>query len=113
MWEVIEPLVQNSIDHSEDEKILITIMTKYFPEDENCKVKICDNGKGIKPEFLNINNESIKKLFLENVTSKSSIENRGYGCYIAYELSKRCGWTIDAFNIQPNGCCFEILISTK
>ncbi len=113
VWEVIEPLIQNSIDHSEDEKILITIKTENFLEDNNCKVKICDNGKGIIQEFLETNEKGIKKLFLENVTSKSSIENRGYGCYIAYELSKRCGWSIDAYNIQPNGCCFEIIISTK
>ncbi len=113
VWEVIEPLIQNSIDHSEDEKILIQIKTEYYSKEDSCKIQICDNGKGIRPEFLNTNKEGIKKLFLENVTSKSSAENRGYGCYIAYELSKRCGWSIDANNIHPTGCCFEIIISTK
>ena len=33
---------------------------------------------------------------------KAAAENRGYGCYIAYELSKRCGWTIDAYNLQTS-----------
>ena len=58
VWEVIEPLIQNSIDHSEDEKILITNKRlNIILRNNNCKIKICDNGKGIKPEFLKINNE--------------------------------------------------------
>lgn len=113
VWEVVEPLIQNSIDHSGDNKILVTIKTRYLPEKEIIKILICDDGAGIRSEFLDRDENGIKKLFLENVTSKQAEDNRGYGCYIAYEISKRCNWSIDAYNTQPRGSCFEIVIPNK
>lgn len=113
IWEVVEPLIQNSIDHSDENKILITIITKYVPEENITKILIYDDGKGIRPEFLERNESGVKQLFLENVTSEPAEDNRGYGCYIAYEISKRCNWTIDAYNKGPKGSCFEIIIPNK
>jgi len=110
VWEVVEPLIQNSIDHSDDNKILITIKTEYVPKKDLIKVTVSDDGKGILPDFLEQNENGIKKLFFENISSKQGENNRGYGCYIAYEISKRCGWSIDASNLKSKGSRFEILI---
>ncbi len=40
--------------------------------------------------------------------------NRGYGCYIAYQIAtKRCGWKLDALNIDGGGCKFIIEIDNR
>jgi len=92
--------------------LLITITTRYNPETKISNIIIEDNGQGIKPELLEKNEKGIKKIFLENVSTKnSSHSNSGYGCYIAYEISKqRCGWDIDAENLPIKGCRFTITI---
>lgn len=111
IWEIIEPLIQNSIDHGGEGNLIIKCRTKY---DENFKksfITIEDNGKGISPELLQKNNNGIKKIFIENTTTKNAgLQNSGYGCYIAYEMTKRCGWEIDVINLVPNGCRFTITI---
>ena len=111
IWEIIEPLIQNSIDHGGEGNLMIKCKTKY---DENLKksfITIEDNGKGISPELLQKNNNGIKKIFIENTTTKNAgLQNSGYGCYIAYEMTKRCGWEIDVINLVPNGCRFTITI---
>ena len=111
IWEIIEPLIQNSIDHGGEGNLMIKCKTKY---DENLKksfITIEDNGKGISPELLQKNNNGIKKIFIENTTTKNAgLQNSGYGCYIAYEMTKRCGWEIDVINMVPNGCRFTITI---
>lgn len=112
VWEILEPLIQNSIDHGSHDDLLITITTKYDPETKISNIIIEDNGKGIKPELLEKNEKGIKKIFLENVSTKNTAHsNSGYGCYIAYEISKqRCGWDIDAENLPERGCKFTITI---
>ena len=59
---------------------------------------ICDNGVGINEELLKYNNMGIKKIFTEGTSSKDSSTNSGYGCYIAYESCRMCGWKIDLIN---------------
>lgn len=112
VWEVLEPLIQNSIDHGGDAGLIVTISTKFNPESRITQISISDNGKGIVPELLEKNEKGIKKLFLENVTTKNiTHSNSGYGCYIAYEISKqRCGWDIDVDNLPEGGCRFIITI---
>ena len=39
VWEILEPLIQNSIDHSHNQKIIIMISTSYI-ETDNCTVII-------------------------------------------------------------------------
>jgi len=110
IWEIIEPLIQNSIDHSDD-ALIIEITTKYFPENNLTTCSISDNGKGINPSLLEKNEFGIKKLFLENVTTKSDNQSSGYGCYIAYQIAKeRCGWQIDVENNSNKGCVYTITI---
>ncbi|HEX9253863.1 MAG TPA: ATP-binding protein [Ignavibacteriaceae bacterium] len=112
VWEIIEPLIQNSIDHGGEKNIVIKCKTKYDELKKKSYIIIEDNGVGIKKELLNTNEDGIKNLFLENVTSKETgLQNSGYGCYISYEISKRCGWDIDAENLNEGGCRFTITIS--
>lgn len=112
VWEIIEPLIQNSIDHGGQNHIKIKCKTRYDSKNNRSYIIIEDNGVGINPKLLNQNEYGIKNLFLENVTSKETgLQNSGYGCYLAYEISKRCGWDIDAENLSEGGCRFTITIS--
>lgn len=112
IWEIIEPLIQNSIDHGGEKNIVIKCKTRYDETDNRSYIIIEDNGIGINKDLLNINENGIKNIFLENVTSKQTgLQNSGYGCYIAYEISKRCGWEIDAENLSEGGCRFTITIT--
>lgn len=112
VWEIIEPLIQNGIEHGGESDLKIRIKTFHDKTINKIFVLIVDNGKGIAPQLLEKNEEGIKKIFLENVTTKvSNIHNVGYGCYIAYEISKRCGWELDAGNEPDGGCHFIITIS--
>jgi anti-sigma regulatory factor (Ser/Thr protein kinase) len=110
-WEIIEPLIQNSIDHGGEQNLQVEIKTEYDEKKRESRIVIQDTGKGILPELLKKNENGIKHLFVENVTTKKpGIQNTGYGCYIAYEMSKRCGWDIDAENLPTGGALFTVVI---
>jgi signal transduction histidine kinase len=109
IWEVLEPIIQNSVDHAGIDTIEITITTKFYPETRSSIIRISDNGKGIKSDLLEVDPIGIKKIFLEHVTSgeQSSKNHSGYGCYIAYEIAtQRFGWSVDAENLPAGGCQF-------
>ncbi len=110
VWEILEPLIQNSIDHSKTEKLNVKIITRSYPDENKHCIIIRDNGNGIKEELLE-KIDGVQKIFVENVTTKNVQEKRaGYGCYIAYELAvKRCGWELEAENLEK-GCRFTITI---
>lgn len=111
IWEIIEPLIQNSLDHGGEQNLLIDIITNYDSASNQTVIILQDNGKGILSELLEKNEDGLKKIFLENITTKKTeMQNSGYGCYISYEISKRCGWDIDAENIDVGGCRFTITI---
>lgn len=112
IWEIIEPLIQNSIDHSGKDNVEIKIQTRYYPTQKFSELKIMDNGQGIRSDLLEINKEGIKYIFLENISTKDEEHrNCGYGCYLAYEIAKRCGWELDAYNNQVEGCTFILKIN--
>lgn len=112
IWEIIEPLIQNSIDHGGDGDIVITLRTEYHPEEQKSIVVISDDGEGIAPELLQPDENGVQALFLENTTTKiGSDRTFGYGCYIAYDIATtRCGWTISAENLPGKGCQFVITV---
>ncbi len=111
VWEIIEPLIQNSIDHGRENNLIIHCRTRYDAAAGKTFLTIEDNGKGISPELLKTDSRGIKNIFIENTTTKSvGMQNTGYGCYIASEITKRCGWEIDAANIETGGCRFTITI---
>ena len=112
VWEIFEPLIQNSIDHGNRKSIKINIATKYDKGKNFSYITISDNGEGIKKDLLEKGEKGIKKIFLENETTKK-IEgaNSGYGCFIAYQMAVgRCGWELDAENLENSGCRFTIKI---
>jgi two-component sensor histidine kinase len=110
IWEIVEPLIQNSIDHGGESNLVIKVSTKYDKERNQSYLMIEDNGRGIVQEMLEVNEDGVKKIFIENTTTKTrGMNNSGYGCYIAYEMVKRCGWEIDVENLEK-GCRFTITI---
>ncbi len=111
VWEIIEPLIQNSIDHSGKTGIVVTLSTRYYVEENKSILTIEDNGKGILPELLETNGHGIKRIFLENISTKEEGKNAGYGCYLAYEISKRCGWELDAGNCEGGGSRFTLTLT--
>jgi len=111
VWEIIEPLLQNCIDHSGNDHLRIRVATSYDATRHRTLLAIADNGPGIREELLQPDEHGVRRLFLENVTTKSNQGNCGYGCYIAHELcTQRCGWTIDVENLPAGGCQFTITI---
>ncbi len=115
VWEIIEPLIQNSIEHSNVDKLVINIQTLFDSKSNQSKIIISDNGVGIRKDLLETTNNGIKRIFQENISTKTFEEkNHGYGCYLAYIVAKlRCGWELDAENLPSEGCRFIITISNK
>lgn len=109
VWEIIEPLIQNAVDHAGKKEITIKIQTEYSETSQAGVVRIKDNGKGILPELLKTDHSGIRRLFLENISTKEEGPNTGYGCYLSFQIARRCGWQLDACNLQE-GACFEINI---
>lgn len=112
IWEIIEPLIQNSISHNPDKQINLIIRTIFSEENRQTKILISDDGRGITDALLENNEHGIKKIFLENSTSSNSDgQHYGYGCFIAYHMAKKlCGWNIEAENRPEGGCVFTLTI---
>ncbi|MGE5680496.1 MAG: ATP-binding protein, partial [Bacillota bacterium] len=112
IWEIFEPLIQNSIDHGGKRNLTVTIKSLYDPQENTTQVIISDDGYGIMTDLLEKNKDGIKRIFLENTsTKKESGRNRGYGCFLAYRMAKeRCCWDLDAGNLTEGGCQFIITI---
>jgi C4-dicarboxylate-specific signal transduction histidine kinase len=108
IWEIIEPLIQNSIDHNRERDVTIFIRTSYEQDKSIGEITILDDGQGIDPSLLEVDERGIKRLFLEHTTTKDKSQNLGYGCYIAYEISRKCGWRLDAENGESGGARFVI-----
>lgn len=112
VWEVLEPIIQNSLDHAGCEMVEITIRTSAEHEARQSRVVIADNGKGIAPELLLENEAGLKRIFEEQVTTENENgRHAGYGCYLAYEIAtQRCGWKLDAQNLPDGGAQFTFII---
>jgi hypothetical protein len=113
VWEVIEPLIQNALDHAGVNPLHVLLRTHYDAAKREGTVIIRDNGKGIREDFLVRNEDGLKRIFLEHVSEKVTPDNEqsGYGCYIAYEIAtERLGWLLDVENRPEGGCQFTITI---
>jgi len=115
IWEIVEPIIQNSITHNSEQKIKIKIVTKYNEKNKKIYLSISDDGKGMIPELLEKNSEGIQNLFLENVSTKNYTDGQsGFGCYIAHTLAvKYCGWSMSVKNLSPSGCLYLVEINTN
>ncbi|MEJ2054701.1 MAG: HAMP domain-containing sensor histidine kinase [Calditrichaceae bacterium] len=110
VWEIIEPLIQNSVEHTHKDQIKITLKTCYDKKLKQIRLQVKDNGDGVRPDLLEINDLGVKKMFLENISTKQGEQNSGYGCFLAHEICRRCGWQLDVDNCPPYGCCYTIII---
>ncbi len=108
IWEIIEPLIQNAIDHNSDRAIILQVRTRLNSESNDLLIEISDDGKGFAENLLEQDDEGVKALFKESVSTKEGVQNSGYGCYLAREISRRCGWKLDARNKAEGGACFTI-----
>jgi hypothetical protein len=113
VWEILEPLIQNSIDHGGTNRLKITIQTFFDRATGVSTVTIADNGGGIKEELLQLGPRGVKRIFLDQESTKiESGTHSGYGCYIAYQMAVgKCGWGLDAQNLPEGGCMFTITIA--
>jgi hypothetical protein len=111
VWEILEPLIQNSIDHNQREGLTISIKT-VSDHSSNCiRITITDNGSGISDSLLEVDSEGVRKIFRESISTKREGHSTGYGCYIAYEIAtQRCAWMIDAKNLPGGGSQFILTI---
>ena len=73
---VIENLIRNAVDSIEVEAGIITLASRYLPEDETVHISISDNGKGIPRDH-------IKHIFNPGFTTKK----RGWG--LGLSLARR------------------------
>ncbi|MEW5799530.1 MAG: ATP-binding protein [Bacteroidota bacterium] len=115
-WEVFEPIIQNSVDHAENNIVTITLKTEFDIHTQQTRVIIMDNGNGIEPWLLERDAKGMKKIFLEHTSTKriGGTQHSGYGCYIAYEIAtQRCGWVLDAENLPDRGCKFTFIVPNK
>lgn len=111
VWEIIEPLIQNCIEHNHNQQVTVSITTSFSPDTRKSVIQIADDGAGIAATFLDLADNGRKKLFEERATSKPDTENAGYGCFLAYESCRRCGWKLDALNGPDGGAIFRIEIN--
>ncbi len=112
VWEIIEPLIQNAIEHNQGNKLQIVVSTIFDELNSTAMIEIKDDGIGISPELLETDKDKIKKIFKENITTKRGTNHSGYGCFIAFENCKRCGWKLDAVN-EDVGAKMIITFSQK
>ena len=110
IWEILEPLIHNSIDHNPEQSVQINISTYYDAEMNKSRIEIIDDGIGFKTSMLELSEEGIQNLFLEHTSSKSQSDNSGYGCYIAYQICLRCAWTLNASNTPSSGAQITVHI---
>ena len=109
IWELFEPLIQNAIEHGGSSRITISIKTIYNKDNKNSTVVISDDGKGIDAKLLEKNDDGVENIFMENISTKNnSAKDSGYGCFIAYQIAKRCGWGLSVTNNADGGATFTI-----
>jgi signal transduction histidine kinase len=114
-WEAFEPVIQNCIDHGLAEKLVVTVRTRFDPAVGKIQVMLSDNGGGIEAALLERGDRGVKRIFQEHVTTRGPEDGHsGYGCYIAHEIAtQRCGWDLDAENLDTGGCRFTFSIPQK
>ncbi len=115
VWEILEPLIQNSIDHSAIPRVTVRLHTRHESNARMSYIVIEDNGVGIDPPLLEPGAKGIARIFMEGESTHRNVgSHSGYGCYIAHQLAVgKCGWSLQADNIPAGGCRFTIGISMR
>jgi light-regulated signal transduction histidine kinase (bacteriophytochrome) len=63
VWEIIEPLIQNAVEHSGRDDVRIDLTTRYDVTERHAEISISDNGKGIDDALLAPTESGIKRIF--------------------------------------------------
>ncbi len=108
VWTILEPLIQNAIDHNQERDIRIDVITRHL--DNDWVITIQDDGSGIPAELLERSEAGITRIFLEGESTKADETSAGFGCFIAHENCKRCGWTLTVQNRETGGAQFIIKV---
>ncbi|MBI5472899.1 MAG: histidine kinase [Ignavibacteriae bacterium] len=110
VWEVVEPIIQNCLEHAQSRPLTVTLRTRN--EKHLIRMDISDNGVGIRSDLLAPGANGVKTIFHESVSTKAAgYQHSGYGCYIAYEIAtQRCGWLCDIENLPDGGTRVTFLI---
>ncbi|MEK6650090.1 MAG: ATP-binding protein [Bacteroidota bacterium] len=114
LWEIIEPILQNSLDHAGVPRVTLRERTEHDPARHRSRILVEDNGVGIRPELLTTVANGIQRLFQEHKSGDAgdTKHHSGYGCFIAHEIAtQRLGWTLTAENLLGGGCRFTFLLS--
>jgi hypothetical protein len=109
LWEIVEPILQNSLDHSGVPAVQVRVRTRTDASAGRSTIVVEDNGRGIRTELLAPDDRGIQRLFHEHVSgpSRGAKEHSGYGCFIAHEIAtQRLGWTLIAENLGDGGARF-------
>ncbi len=114
VWEVLEPIIQNALDHAGSDNTVVIVRTCYDEAARKGTISVIDHGKGIESWLLERGEDGTKKIFKEQVTTgrEANKSHSGYGCYLSYEIARlRCGWQLDAENLPGDGCRFTFTFS--
>jgi sensor histidine kinase YesM len=89
---ILQPLVENAIQHGQDEGGRIDLMLKVYREDSGILIQITDHGPGMPTEF---NLEDSKGVGLRNVDARlKKIYGEGYGLRIENNIPQGTVFTI-------------------
>ncbi len=116
IWEILEPLIQNSIDHGKKVPLAICLSTHFDSAAHVSTVRIANNGVPVEERLLQVNSKGVKNIFAEKDERMDGMMamHSGYGCYIAHQMAVgKCGWDLDVENQPEGGCAFTIRIQHR
>jgi len=98
---ILQPLVENAIQHGQDERGRIDLMLRLYREDNVILIQIADHGPGIPVAF---NLEDSKGVGLRNVDARlKNIFGEGYGLQIEDNVPRGTVFTIHIPWIEGDG----------
>jgi hypothetical protein len=115
VWEALEPIIQNCVEHGSVRDLCVTITTAHDATRGVTTIVIEDNGVGLAAWLVERDGRGVKRVFLETVSTRDGDgRHSGYGCYIAHEIAtQRCGWALDAENRPEGGARFTFTIPIR
>ena len=106
MQSVINNLISNAIKYSQKGSREIEIEVNLEEADGMLKLRISDNGEGIRTEYLS---HIFDMFYRASNTSSGS----GLGLYICREVIKKLDGSISAESVEGEGSVFTVLIPDK
>jgi two-component system, NtrC family, sensor kinase len=94
-------LVINAIDAIDKEQGIITITSRFV--DNEFRISVADNGKGIPPDRLN-------RIFEPFFTTKAPGRGTGLGLSVSFRIIKQHGGTIQVESVVGQGSVFTVVL---